>query len=219
MKFSLGTLLNGITQRDNNKKIEGYIGYFGLVDWWLSEFTPEERSHIEDVYHPMGSDPDKKPLTQGVFDYTSATASSALSGAASWFLGPNDRHIAKKLLEKAWELNRDSETIKIKNILDAHFILSEMITVYYRDREDPAMFTKAVDACRKQIALAPQAKKEFLKEYPTQALPSHRGYEQLIIILDKKGEAQEAIVLCNQAKEQGWDGDWDRRIERYEKKR
>ena len=103
------------------------------------------------------------------------------------------------------------------SVLDKHFELSEGIPFYYRQREKEGMLDKAAEACKQQIELAPKAVAAFLKKYPWQALPSHRGYEQLVIILDKKGkrrEAREAIVLCEQAKEQGWAGNWDKRIHR-----
>ena len=80
------------------------------------------------------------------------------------------------------------------------------------------MLGKTVETCKKQIALASQAAKLFLAEYPLQALPSHRGYEQLIIILEKQGKINEAISLAEQAKKQKWSGDWEKRIARYKKK-
>lgn len=204
------------TKKQGSLKLEGYIGYFGLGNWWLSEFTEEERQHIEHAYHPMGHPPEKKPLTQGTLSSTSRTASNMLNGLSSWFTGPEYRHIARKILSKAQELNHDNGNIK--NVLDEHFTLSEMIPVYYRDRDSQkGMFEKTIDACRQLISLAPQAVKAFLEEYPGQALPSHRGYEQLSIILKKQEKTEEAITVCNQALQQGWAGDWEKRIERYKR--
>jgi hypothetical protein len=58
----------------------------------------------------------------------------------------------------------------------------------------------------------------FFKEYKESPLPSHKGYQQLAIILEKQGKLEEAIKLCKQAAEQGWAGDWEKRVERYRKK-
>lgn len=102
-------------------------------------------------------------------------------------------------------------------ILDKHFELSENIPLYYKKREDEGL-EKTIETCRQQIELAPQAKAVFLEQYPDQLLPSHRGYEQLVIVLDKQGKYDEAIRLCEQAKNEGWSGDWDRRIVRYKAK-
>jgi len=102
-------------------------------------------------------------------------------------------------------------------ILDKHFELSEKIPELYKKRETAGL-EKTIEACRQQIDLAPQAKAVFLKQYPDQTLPSHRGYTQLAIILDKQGRYKEAIKVCKQAKSEGWNGDWDKRIERYKGK-
>lgn len=102
-------------------------------------------------------------------------------------------------------------------ILDKHFQLSESIPLLYKKREEEGL-EKTIEACREQIDLAPQAKAEFLREYPWQPLPSHRGYEQLAIILDKQNRFDEAIKVCEQAQTEGWAGDWDKRIDRYKVK-
>lgn len=49
-------------------------------------------------------------------------------------------------------------------------------------------------------------------------LPSHHGYKQLAIILEKRGEVAEALGICLQAQSQGWKGDWDARIARLQSK-
>jgi len=48
--------------------------------------------------------------------------------------------------------------------------------------------------------------------------PSHRGFKQLAIINHKQEKYKGVIKLCKQAKEQGWRGDWDKRIQRAKKK-
>ena len=193
--------------------IGGNIRYFNLQDWWLAVFSEKERRYIEEKYHPMMSSSEDVSLTQGKILYSNQTAAQFLWGLASWFTGPQDRELGRKLLEKAQDLNNSQSGII--NILDEHFILSSMIPIYYRDRDKPAMLEKAMLACRKQIDISLQSAKAFLKEYPGDPLPSHRGYEQLAIILYKQGNYLEAIQLCEQAKRQNWSGDWDKRIERY----
>lgn len=48
--------------------------------------------------------------------------------------------------------------------------------------------------------------------------PGHRGFMQLAIIREKEGNFGAAIALAEQAKGQGWTGDWDKRIGRVQKK-
>ncbi len=200
---------------NRKSEIKGEIGYFKLQDWWLSTFTQEERDHIEEVFHPMGANPSSKPLTHRDLSHTSQTAARLLQALAGWFNNPRDREIAKKIINKAEELAPTGG-----NVLDRHFTLSEKMVIYYREREtSPEAMEKAIQACREQIAMAPEAAKAFLKEYPWQALPAHAGYEQLRIILDKQGDFDEAIKLCEQAKSQGWTDDWDKQIETLKKRR
>jgi hypothetical protein len=49
-------------------------------------------------------------------------------------------------------------------------------------------------------------------------LGEHTGYKQLCIIREKEEKWQEVIYLAEQAKFEGWAGDWDKRIEKARKK-
>jgi tetratricopeptide (TPR) repeat protein len=200
---------------NKNKEVKGEIGYYGLQDWWLSAFTEEERNHIEDVFHPLGSNQNDKPLTEGDISYSSGTSAGLLHSLAGWFNSPRDREIAKKIIEKANEL-----APKGADVLDYHFTQQQTMEIYYRERDtSPEALEKAIQACREQISIAPQVAAAFLKEYPEQPLPAHAGYRQLRIILEKQGEYDEAIELCEQGKQQGWADNWDKMIETLRKKK
>lgn len=86
-------------------------------------------------------------------------------------------------------------------------------------RIEPGAFEVAVSSCEKQIAIAPQALIAFKREdFPP---VSHRGFQQLAIIREKRGDYSEALRLCRQAQKQGWrDGhdDWSKRIARLERR-
>lgn len=198
----------GLFNKIKKIKVGGQIGYLGLQNWWQTTFSEAERIHIEDIFKPLGSDPNSKPLTQGEISWTSQTAPSLLHSLAGWFNNPRDREIAKKIIAKAEEMSPVDG-----NILDRHFTLSEKIVIYYRERETSQNgLEKAIQACRDQIAIAPQAKIAFFKEYPQQPLPAHGGFRQLRIILEKQGKYSEAIELCEEAKNQGWADNWDKQI-------
>ena len=199
-------------------KVKGDIGYHQLEEWWFSTFTDNERRYIIEKYQPMGMGGDeetdgKNHLTEGDISWTSASASNFLNGLSSWFTGPNDRVIGRKIGEKTKE-----EALKSKDPLDMHFALSSLITLYYRDRDQADYYDKALAYCRAQIKIQSVAARAFLKKYPKQPLPSHVGYEQLAIVLEKEKRYQEAINLAKEAKQNGWAGDWDKRIERCHKK-
>ena len=194
----------------SSKRVQGNIGYFGLETWWLTVFSPEERNHIQTNVGAAGLPQDL--LTSGEIISTSGTVVGLLSGLASWFGKPADRAIAHKILNKAVELSKDA------SVLDVHFLYGRMIEIYYKDRENSEYLDKAVTACRYQIALAPDAAKAFKAEHRQGPLPSHKGYQQLAIILEKQMRFHDAIALSRQAESQGWAGDWDHRIGRCQKK-
>lgn len=129
---------------NKRNEIKGELGYFELQDWWFSTFTQEERDHIEEVFKPLGGDPNAKPLTEGDISWTSQTAAGLLQALAGWFNNPKDREIVKKIIAKAEEL------APIRgNVLDRHFTLSEKMVIYYREREiSPEAMEKAIQACR-----------------------------------------------------------------------
>lgn len=193
------------------QRIQGSIGYFGLEEWWLSTFSDEERRHIEATFQPLGDSGNS--LTSGAISYTSQTAVGLLHSLAGWFTKEQDRVIARKMLDKAEDLAKNGA-----RVLDLHFLYGQEVSIYYKDRDKPAYLDKAVRACRQQIALAPQAAEAFKAEYGDSQQPSHKGYEQLTIILEKQGKLQETIELSAQAQAQGWSGDWSGRIERCKRK-
>ena len=196
------------------KAIKGEIGYFGLEEWWLSAFSDDERRHIQDRYQPLGAT--ANTLTSGDISYTSQTVVGFLCTLASWFSREDDRAIGHKILAKAEELADDSTPI-----LDRHFMYQTKLELHYKDRDKPGHLEKAVVACLQQIELAPQAREAFKAEYSAfgnAPLPSHKGYRQLAIVLEKQMKFREAIGVCAQAEKQGWAGDWQHRIERCGKK-
>ena len=206
--------LNKLASSNKNKVIKGAIAYYKLQDWWLREFSTKERTLIEDKYKPMRCDPKTKPLTEGDISSHSASVVNFLTTLSGWFNDRANRNIAIKIISRAEELSQLDEG----DILDKHFLYSEMIATYYPERIQRKMFEKATTACEKQISLAPKATQAFLDKYPDQPLPSHRGYGQLEIVLAKQKKYKEAIKLCEQARDQGWQGNWDKSIERHKKR-
>lgn len=192
-------------------QIKGTIGYFGLVSWWLTTFTESERQYIANKFQPLGGQGNS--LTEGNVISRSDSAVGFLHNLAGWFTKEDDRHIAYRILEKAGELLAGSA-----KPLDIHFFHQSNIQIYYKGRDKPECLEKAIMACRQQIEFAPIAAKAFKREFKGDPLPSHKGYQQLAIILEKQNNYKEVIDLCLKAKKQGWAGDWKNRIERCNKK-
>jgi len=110
------------------KPIKGTIGYFNLSDWWLSEFTEDERVYIQGKFQPLGSSGNS--LTEENITSTSQTSIGFLSNLSGWFSKKEDRSIAYKIISKAEQLiNNDS------NVLDIHFLYSAKIEIMYKDRD------------------------------------------------------------------------------------
>ena len=145
--------------------------------------------------------------------------------AMAFFRRPSLRSIVRKAVKRqlqpvrAKRQSQPARDASRNTVLNQHFEYQEDIASYYRQRDkNPGSLQSAIDACGKQIAMGPQARQAFLREYPRDELPSHKGFTQLAVILEKRGGYEEGIRLCRQAMEQGWSDNWEGRIERMEKK-
>lgn len=191
-------------------KVNGIIKYLNLEDWWLNELNDEEREIILSTYLPMGSD---HSIIEGEIYSSSQTQLHFFWGLIGWFNKPDLRHIAYKLISKA-------ETLIDNNSapLDVHFLYGTKLEVCYKDRDlRPNGLELAIKACEQQIENAPAAATAFKQQYGGD-LPAHKGFYQLAIVLEKQKRYSEAIALCEKAKLQGWASDWDKRIERCNKR-
>lgn len=224
--------------------IKGSIGYYGLTDWWLSTFTEEERNHILQTFQPLGGS--SESLIKGEIISTSQTAISLLSALAGWFNNDRDRTIAYRILKKAEDLitdktdildihflfssrikiyyrnrNRDQYALKeaIQGCKQQISIAPQVASAFKKDYDD--RHNKLKTGFNGDLELWDNSKQKYVKGRNLTysfTLPSHTGYEQLAIILEKQKKYKEAINLIKQAQSEGWNGDWDKRIERCQKK-
>lgn len=202
-------VFNSFTKKN---QIKGIIGYLGLSNWWLSDFSEPEREYIVKTFQPLGSSGES--LIKGDIAYTDETPIGLLSALAACFSKKDDRTIAYRMIKKAEEMINESN-----NIMDIHFLYQNKLGIYYKNRDnDPDALEKAIEACKQQIEISPKAKVAFQKEYKDDPLPSHKGFEQLSIIEEKRKNFETAIKISKEALEQGWDGDWGKRIERCSKR-
>jgi hypothetical protein len=195
----------------------GLIQYYGLQQWWVGELTPEERASLEEVFHPLG-DSNPRPLTEGSIERVggdTATASGFLSALIGWVPAVPERALLRRKLRLKLAELTEAET----NVIARHFSLQVLIGQCYRDRDsDPGCRDAAIQACREQIGLAPAVAAAMKASLFRTGLPRHVGFQQLAVILEKDREFEGAIALCKQARDAGWNGDWEKRIARCERR-
>lgn len=193
------------------ERIDGYLRYFHLEDWWLTTFSESERNYIEDTIAPreQGS-----YLTKGEVLGTSQTKLRLIGSLAKRFGQEDGSHLFKKIMDEAEKLIQESHSV-----IDEHYVYQQKLETWYKNRGKwPNAIQEAKQACRQQIAVSQEAAKEFRKEYKDMNLPRHAGYQQLSRILEEEENLSEVIKLCDEARVQGWPGDWKKRAERCRKK-
>ena len=190
----------------NNNRPGGLIAYFNLSDWWLNEFTEEERKFIVKTYGIK--------LIKGKILETTSSKLSFLGTLASWFDKKDYRNIAIKIIEEGEKYFKEDE-----DVMDLHFFCLNALRIYYANRNvDTKSLDKAIYYCEIQVSLAEKFKKAWQKQYRGSTLPSHTGYHQLSIIYEKQHRYEEALLLMRKALKQGWNVEESKkRIERLEK--
>lgn len=186
-----------------------------LTEWWLKAFTPAERTMIAERFRPLGSVTIYLTRDEVVAIPGGGGAVDFLTSLAGWFQSPHERNLAMIILAKAEQLVAEGAAA---SILDLHYLYMTEIQMNYRDRDlRQGALDAAIHACYSQIKISRKAKAAFLRKYGN-PIPSHTGFKQLAIIREKQGEFDECIKLCIRAKDEGWLGDWEKRIERLRKK-
>lgn len=193
----------------------GLIGFAGLTDWWDNELMPSDRAAIKQGYHPLGGG---GALDSGYTErYDSqGNLSSQISIFNALIHTDCPYEVKKKIADKALALASGGG----QDTLDLHFLFHSIIVFEYKQRDTvPGALERAVKACESQISIATKAKSAFKKNlFKDGFLPSHPGFKQLAIILEKQKHYKKAIKLCEKALKQGWSGDWHARIDRCTKK-
>jgi hypothetical protein len=193
----------------------GELGYFGLMGWWTSSFSPAERTYMEAAFCAPGLRARAKPLTRdrGLVSFPTAAALLTVLGDRL-SEKPRDRNLATRVLAKAEE-----RALAEDDTLGLHFVYHQMIRLHSRWKDQ---FPDAVDltfaACHKQIKLAADAAPALRQLHPGEPLPTHLGYLLASALLEQEGAYDPALQLCKQAQAGGWSGNWSWRIQRLTRK-
>ena len=103
--------------------------------------------------------------------------------------------LARRIMAKSVE----RQEAEVGATIDRHFIYGCMIQVYYRDlNRDGNALALALEACERQIALAPQVMREQPREWEGE-LPAHLGFQQLAIVRERDRDFEDAIRLSEEA--------------------
>lgn len=193
-----------------NNKVEGLIKFYKLEDWWFKSFNENQRNIISNTYKTFGTAQSTQPLTKGVQN-DNRPDFIFLVDLCQFFNTKSDFNISHPIIKEA-EL-RFSENVKV---LDLHFYFGNLLSFHYKFRENLESYTKAKNYAIKQIQLSDKVKNALLQEN-YENLPAHLGYKQLCIILEKEKRFADAILLAEKAKAEGWNGDWEKRIQKLKK--
>ena len=176
-------------------------------EWWHGAFDATECAAIEEAFQPVGG---------GSAESMAASENPLVLGTLAGHLKKEHlRHLGYRILARA-----DTLVSPHVPILSLHFYFMSRGDFHYRWRElDPTAIEEAIESYRRQIGLASQAIPAFRNDSAfARHLPAHAGYRQLRIIEEKRGNFLLARELCEQAKKVGWSDDWDKRIQRINKK-
>lgn len=217
--------------------IGGEIAQYGLTQWWVS-LTDRERSLLISNYNPTYvSAYGGHVLVKGNLGKKSHDIPAGfLMTLSSWLHKSEgeEKRLAIKLANHAWELRDVIEpVVASRATLSRHFALGRMCEFFYVLRDDPVYFERAMECARLQIEMEAKARRAFKREFDsinsvtvgktrTEArdfdLPIHHGYKRMAIVLEKEKRYGDALKVIREARHKGWNGDWDKREERIEKR-
>ena len=180
-----------------DEEVQGLIAYYGLVEWWLSAFTPAERQLIEARYQPVFG---VRSLTRGHLQI-SQPVTDFLNVLAGWFRSQEHASIAKRIRGKIDELGRTNPLNEPGCWNGRHF------TTYVADVEALKREGRLAEAeeLLLELVAATEAEDELVK---MGVAPWY--YEQLAIIYRKcKEPAKEVAILelflAKAGRTAGWD--------------
>lgn len=159
--------------------IGGYIGFYGLADWWFSEFTEEERRYLVER---------DKWLTWGKVNDSNLPVTTYLYGLYVRLKSAEDSHIAKRIYKKIDELGRLNPIDKPGNYLGRHY------TTYLEEIKELKR-SNSIDELERLLLGLIDAVEAESKAYGY-GLASHYT-EQLAILYRKQGDYFKEIKILS----------------------
>jgi len=214
-------------------KVGGVIQRLNLTNWWLL-LEIEQRQIIEGEYIFQYSDLIKMgeilPLArEGRGDIPPITTAGLLDLLSMRLVIPDMNPLALIILRKAEE-----EAIQSGNIFDLHGVYRNYVErIYSSYTSGFVTVDEVISICEKAIAISEGAFSALMAYHAVNVAklvemgystdefewkPGHEGYRRLTMIREKQKDYIGVISLCRQAEEQGWNGDWEKRIARCQQK-
>lgn len=180
------------------------IQRLGCAAWWQS-LSDDSRQTIEVVAGNKLYGSDKKARWRQMWLRDCDETWDFVCELGEWLLADGHEELSLSVIEAAHQFV-GSDPLK----LDAY--LHEVIERCYKFRESAAVMARVEWACEQSIQNAEAAAQAWRSL--GHRLPSHKAFEQLSIILTKRGDLQGALDLVDRAEAQGWAGDWEKRRSR-----
>lgn len=166
---------------DKGHRIGGYIGHYNLAEWWLSQFSGQERELIEKVYARQvaldRADPREyerihnttwetfQPSRRNVLGLATGTyeQNAWWPESPTHFIETTERALIRAGFDDfARAFIEAVLLIEGIPILDRHFFWNGTMRTYYRLRDKhPDALRMAIFACEQMIAIAPEAIEAF----------------------------------------------------------
>jgi hypothetical protein len=131
-----------------------------------------------------------------------------------------------ELWQRQWKEREDFEKSSAGKIIKRHFKYTEQLQMAPASRQESiaqemvGFAGDAAKAYRAQEELWARHARESKERRPYEVrMPSHLGFQRLAINYERDKRFEDAIAVCVEAKRQGWNGDWDKRIERCQTKK
>jgi hypothetical protein len=186
-------------KRNNDQYKNDFFQKNDLEDWWLSKFTNAERKYIMAESSTLLDSRYNHDKSPGKVLYL-------LAGYINTKNTKGYQHLAKLILDKAVQVENDP-IILFK-------IYSQLIKLYFEQRNSSdEIKLKIIELCKKQIEISKSIinsynNKEDLKDDFFDL--EHQGYQKLAVLSIENGNLENAKKLIEEAKEEGWNGSWDK---------
>jgi len=171
----------------NDGDVEGKIQYYGLVDWWFSVFTENEREYIDDRFQPMNQP--SHSLTRRTYKKMEGEvidAASFLNSLATWFRNKRDASIRKRIQKKIDELGEEKPISGLGYVNGRHYV------TFVNDVKELKKLGKIDEAERLLLRLV-VAMEEACKKNNDGVAPWY--YNELAKVYRKKKEYQKEVTI------------------------
>lgn len=189
----------------SSSRISGLVAQYRLKEFW-NTLSKAEKKFIEAQFDETLNSANVVESSQSKLGFLTVILDNGI-----------DKHIHENEVILSKLVEQCELVFANASVMCKHFYLMSLIRFHYRLRNVDDHLRESVQACQRQIDLAPKARKAFQKEFGDR-LPSHLGFKQLAIIRMKEKNFEGAKELVQSASRQGWSGDWETRLERINKK-